>query len=195
MPRKVKETKTGRSRVSPPGEHDDDTMEVDPQEQESDMECAEAAASAEKKTIRAPRILLLLLRRRPKMLLVRRRPRMLLLRRRPRRRRRRTRRGQPRTPRPNSSHPGWSRPWAKPLLMTLLMRLVSRLVTRLVTSLVRLVRVMVVRIQWLARLPRVVAKVGRRLSQINSPTLKKTICASGTKTTHTSTTKHTRVTN
>ena len=51
-----KEPKKGRPRLSPPGDHDDDAMEVDPQEHESNMECAETAASAETKTTDAAAI-------------------------------------------------------------------------------------------------------------------------------------------
>ena len=49
-----KEPKKGRPELGPPGDHDDeamnDAMDVDPLEPESDMECAEVAAAAEKKT-------------------------------------------------------------------------------------------------------------------------------------------------
>ena len=50
MPRTTQATEKEKSKVGPPGDLDNDAMEVDPQEQESDMECADAAASAEKKT-------------------------------------------------------------------------------------------------------------------------------------------------
>ena len=50
MIKKNQATTKGKSKVGPPGELDNDAMEVNPQEQESDMECADTAASAEKKT-------------------------------------------------------------------------------------------------------------------------------------------------
>ena len=180
MPRKTQGSKKRRSKVGTPGELDDNqwTWTLRNRNQ-NDMECADAAASAEKKTTDAAAVentkdADAAVEKRTKDAAVE-----------------KTKEKKDKKAKATEAQFKQTRP-AK-AMVKLVMMLVMMLVMRLVMRLVRL-ELMVVRIKWVARLPRVVAKAGRRLSQTNSPMYKKMICASGRKNTSFSTTKMTRST-